>query len=702
MTTKEQNTILLHINEQISKVETNADLIKIIFDEVNKILPFDDVGFFAIDIRESIERDLIVDYEYKGSITASPIYNDGLQGWQPLSEPVKWIVEHDFVNISVAALFTKFKHPHFKHMKREGYRSFLARPLLDRNKPIGMLCLWSKSYDAYRDSENSIFESMCYNLSVALGNLLYRDLYLEERYMNDKISDIKNSIFEIKNQEDLFITIAEQIKSVLLYDDMSITLFGENVFGWAKTKLEEKTNKEIISISRNTKDNDNWNWLKLYEDGVEKKASIIPMTDSTKSKVLRNILRTTRLVGLREFAFVPIENHTEMIGMLILGIRRRAFYNNNDLRLLKKISDSTALRIADLVSIEKISNALKNKTMYKKEVKIKGRGKTSMFTKIIGNDSKMNDVFRNIEVVARTNVTVLILGESGTGKELIARAIHKKSERKGKILVNVNCATLPHELFESELFGHEKGSFTGAIERKVGKFELANNGTIFLDEIGEIPLNLQPKLLRTLQEQEIERVGGNSPIKLNTRIIAATNKDLKKEVKNGRFRLDLFYRLNIFPIKLPPLRERSNDIPLLVIHFIEKFCSKHNLPDLEVKENIMEKLKNWYWSGNIRELQNVVERACLIGSFDDIDLDTENTLVKSIGDGNPIFDEHRVDHRTFAQISIKERRNQSEREKILQVLERTNWRIRGERGAAKILGVKPTTLEYRMKKYGLI
>jgi transcriptional regulator with GAF, ATPase, and Fis domain len=306
------------------------------------------------------------------------------------------------------------------------------------------------------------------------------------------------------------------------------------------------------------------------------------------------------------------------------------------------------------------------------------------FEEIIGTSVPIKKVLQAIEKVAATDATVLVTGETGTGKELIARAIHHLSHRKDGVLVKVNCAAIPAGLIESELFGHEKGAFTGALTRKIGRFELADKATIFLDEVGEIPLELQTKLLRVLQEGEFERLGSNKTVKVNVRVIAATNRDLEKEVREGRFRSDLFYRLKVFPIVLPPLRERTQDIPLLLTYFVKKYGANLGKKIESVPASAMEGLKRYAWPGNIRELEHVIERAVILSQGAELELG--DWLPKSAapaGNGSAS---------TLEEV---------ERAHIAAVLGQTNWRVSGDKGAAKILGLNPTTLEARMKKLGI-
>lgn len=311
---------------------------------------------------------------------------------------------------------------------------------------------------------------------------------------------------------------------------------------------------------------------------------------------------------------------------------------------------------------------------------------TYNFEGIIGQSKPLKEMLEHIVLVSRTDTTVLLLGETGTGKELIARAIHHLSPRKTKPLIRLNCAALPAQLVESELFGHEKGAYTGATEKRIGKFEVAEGGTLFLDEIGELPLESQVKLLRVLQEKEIERLGSNKVIKINVRIIAATNRDLEQEVAAGRFRSDLYFRLNVFPVYVPPLRERKEDIPLLAFHFLQTMAKKLDKEISGISKKALQQLMAYDWPGNIRELEHVIERNAILckgNEIQELNLPASK-LTKPAASGFTLqtWEEH-------------------EKEYILFVLMQCNGRVSGAKGAAQILNIPPTTLESKMKKLGI-
>ena len=367
---------------------------------------------------------------------------------------------------------------------------------------------------------------------------------------------------------------------------------------------------------------------------------------------------------------------------------------------LKEINEQLELRVAErtrelfeaneslkeaLEKVEQLKNQLQAENFYlQEEIKVEHN-----FEDIVTNSDSLKNVLRKVEQVASTDATVLILGETGTGKELFARAVHSISSRKDRPLVKVNCAALPANLIESELFGHEKGAFTGAIAKKIGRFELADNGTIFLDEIGDLPLELQSKLLRVLQEGEFERLGNSRTIKINVRVIAATNRNLEEAIANGNFREDLFYRLNVFPLRIPPLRDRLEDIPLLVKSFVQKASAKLGKNIKKIPKPVIDTLGNYTWPGNVRELENVIERAVILTNGSILEM-PELPRLKNVS-VNSVSEFH----------SESQRLNDIEREHILNVLSETNWIIGGKKGAALRLGLPETTLRDRMKKLGI-
>ncbi len=387
--------------------------------------------------------------------------------------------------------------------------------------------------------------------------------------------------------------------------------------------------------------------------------------------------------GTQSFCFVPLTTARGRLGAMgFLSLQKEA-YSDMDLEFLQQVAKQVAVAVENALAFQQIAE-LKDKLAEEKlyleeELRIEHG-----FEDIIGDSKALKHVLKQVEIVAPTDSTVLIQGETGTGKELIARAIHRLSGRRERTFVKLNCAAIPTGLLESELFGHERGAFTGAIAQKAGRFELADSGTLFLDEVGEIPLELQSKLLRVLQEQEFERLGSTKTLRVDVRLVAATNRDLKSLVEAKEFRSDLYYRLNVFPVMLPPLRERREDIPVLVRYFTQHYAVRMKKNIQTVPAEALEVLSRYVWPGNIRELENLVERSVILTRGPDLQV--------------PISELETANHLTGSTTTTLE---DADREQILRALRETNWILGGPGGAAARLGLKRTTLQSKMQKLGI-
>ena len=412
------------------------------------------------------------------------------------------------------------------------------------------------------------------------------------------------------------------------------------------------------------------------------------LEESHSHKDLCEVYRTGTpfLSTERRSCAVPLVSRNRALGVLELGLLANQSFSKENLEFLTRCANQLAIAIENAFAygeIKELKDRLAREKLYLEDEIRSERG----FEEIIGRSSAIRAVLRSIETVAPTESTVIIYGETGTGKELVARAIHERSPRHSNSFVKLNCAAIPTGLLESELFGHEKGAFTGAIMQRLGRFELANHGTAFLDEIGEIALELQPKLLRVLQEREFERLGSTRTIKTDARLVAATNRDLAACVEERTFRADLFYRLNVFPIHIPPLRKRPEDIPLLVRHFVQYFARKINRVIDTIPSEIMEALVRCSWPGNIRELQNLIERSVIVS--------TGRVLQVSLAG-------LQFQIPTALQGPKRRTLEEAEREHILAALKETKWVISGPNGAAAQLGMNRSTLQFRMRKLGIL
>jgi formate hydrogenlyase transcriptional activator len=387
--------------------------------------------------------------------------------------------------------------------------------------------------------------------------------------------------------------------------------------------------------------------------------------------------------GLQALCCVPLLRPKGPLGVLVLGSTRPEAFTTDDLTLLNQVAAQLAIAIENARTAHEVEQ-LRSRLGHEKRF-LEGEPRTHLhFEEIIGESSAVTHVLDQVAIVAASDATVLILGETGTGKGLVARAIHNTSKRRDRNFITLNCAAIPTGLLESELFGHEKGAFTGAVSQKIGRLELADKGSLFLDEIGEIPLELQPKLLRVLQDHEFERLGGTRTIKVDLRLIAATNRDLARSVAEKEFRSDLFYRLNVFPIRLPSLRERREDIPLLVRYFVQKFARGMDRGIETVPSETMNTLANWDWPGNVRELENFIERSVILTEGTALRAPLADLQTQSLGSGAT---EHTLEG--------------AEREHIIRVLRETRGMISGPTGAARRLGLKRTTLQSKIRRLGI-
>jgi formate hydrogenlyase transcriptional activator len=515
----------------------------------------------------------------------------------------------------------------------------------------------------------------------------------ESEQRKRSLLEINNAIITNLTEEALLRSISEAMRACIPFDRCAITLYKPKTDTFRFLALAGALSSDYFQPGLEVGHTDtSAGWVFDHQQPLRRNLE--------KERPFSNEKRLYA-EGLRSLCAVPLFLQGKCIGILSVVSRRMDQYSEGDAQFLQEIAIQVALAIENMKSYEEIAT-LKGR-LEKENIYLREEIRTDHnFEEIVGNSPALLTVLRSVEQVAPTDSTVLIYGETGTGKELIARAIHNRSARKDRALVSVNCSAISAGLVESELFGHLKGAFTGAIERRIGRFEFANGGTIFLDEIGELALETQAKLLRVLQEQEFEPVGSSRSVRVDVRVIAATNRNLLQQVEAGRFRSDLFYRLNVFPLHLPPLRERRSDIPQLVALCLSRFAKRFGKKVRGVSQETMESLMSYPWPGNVRELQNVMERAVVLSASSTLRLDKDLVPVCSSEDSlEP------------AEIPVGENRPRApspsglptleevERSHIVAALQRADGVVDGPKGAAKILNIHPNTLRHRMSKLGV-
>ncbi|MGH9848638.1 MAG: sigma 54-interacting transcriptional regulator [Blastocatellia bacterium] len=548
---------------------------------------------------------------------------------------------------------------------KQGATDYVLKQRLTALAPAARRALREAEERAARRQAEDALRKACDELEV----------WLKER---TALLEINNAIITNLDRPSLFKAITQSLGQILPFDRAALLLYQPERDSLRVAALEGAlTAKQHGAVGTEiSRQGSHAGWALDHKQCLLRRDLAEEIQFPIEEKILAE--------GIRSYIVAPLIGKEKPLGTLNVGSETPRRYSEDDAMFLLGVAGQVTLAIENMLAYEEIA-ALKAR-LEQENIYLQEEIRTEHnFEEIVGGSAVVRKALQAVETVAPTGATVLILGETGTGKELIARAVHNLSPQKDKPLVKVNCAALASTLIESELFGHEKGAFTGAISRKIGRFELANGGTIFLDEIGELPLELQAKLLRVLQEGEFERVGGSQTIKVSVRVIAATNRNLAEAVKAGSFRSDLFYRLNVFPLTLPALRERREDIPLLVSHFLSRFAKKLGKPLERLSKESMDRLMRYDWPGNVRELQSVIERAAILARGPVVHVeDSLDLRLRAAADSPGLGKLEDV-----------------ERAHILRALEETNWMIDGSRGAALILGIHPNTLRSRMQKLGI-
>jgi formate hydrogenlyase transcriptional activator len=578
----------------------------------------------------------------------------------------RWAIEPEFAEFA-------------QMMAEVGIVSGCIVPLKRGDRRIGLLCLGKTEADAY-DHEVQFLSLVGDQIALAIDAAM--NLYMSQR-AEDRLKlvlDLTNQVVANLDFKELLRITSANVRKVMDCDAAAIMLAESDGSCLRVHALDFPDSRGIFVEGAKVPVADT-----MPGDAFRTRTPIV-INRLDPAEMPPEMYDKAKAEGLKSFCDVPLISRQRALGILAVARHAENTFDKEEVAFLSLVANQVAIAVENALAYSEISE-LKDKLAQEKlylEDEIRGETDFEGMVGIVGQSSALRHVLQLVDTVAPSDSTVLLLGETGTGKELIARAIHDRSRRKDRTLIKVNCAAIPTGLLESELFGHERGAFTGAISQKIGRLELADLGTLFLDEVGDIPIEIQPKLLRALQEREFERLGSTKTKKVDVRLVAATNRNLEKMIEDRQFREDLYYRLNVFPIRIPPLRDRPDDIPLLVRYFAQKYGRRMEKHIESVPTATMKELSKWHWPGNIRELENFIERSVI--------LTHGSALQVPVGElthhANPV--------------SVAVPTNSSaERDQILEILKQTGGRVAGPKGAAERLGIKRTTLISRMKKLGI-
>jgi formate hydrogenlyase transcriptional activator len=563
-----------------------------------------------------------------------------------------------------------------------GIQSGVSLPLIAHGHVLGALGVVSLRPGTFTEEDAMLLEQCSTQIAIAVENALNfesaRRAEAEVRKERDRsqlLLELNNALVSHLDLHELVKTISSSLQQVLQHDFVGLALY-EADSGKVVARARDSSADAIVPFEPEGTTSG-----LAYETG---RSVYLPRPD--RSAFPSEVTAEFFDKGMKTFFSVPVTVPGQKLGVLTLASVREDALTADDRELVEQITKQVALAAANALIVSDLET-LKDKLAQEK-LYLEDEIRTEFnFDEIVGQSPALRQVLQMVETVANSDSTVLLLGETGTGKELIARAVHNHSRRQRRTFVKLNCAAIPTGLLESELFGHEKGAFTGAISQKIGRLELADQGTLFLDEVGDIPVEIQPKLLRALQEREFERLGSTHTKKVSVRLVAATNRDLKKMIEAREFRSDLYYRLNVFPIRIPPLRERPGDIPLLVRYFAERFSRQMQKPIESIPAATMEKLTAWHWPGNIRELENLIERSVILTNGKALQVPLAELEKPAANEAQPLAPPVTLEG--------------TEREHIIKTLRATRGVLAGPNGAASRLGLKRTTLQYKMKKLGI-
>ena len=673
--------LLAEVSESIASHRDLNELFRDLAQRLPRIVPFDYINLVLHDpVRNVMRLRLLVAPDESTIRQGEDFPVDGSPGGFVFQTQQPLIVNDVTLETRYPVVISR--------LIENGVQSFCSVPLTTALGRLGAMGFGSLQTHIYDDSEVAFMCEVAKQIAVAVDNVLHdesaRSMQRELARERDRLRlllEVNNAVVSHLNMDDVFASVSASLQKVIQHDGCSLMLYEPDTGQYRCHVLKVSKNESFVEEGRAEKSVKSPGCI-AYSTGAPAVFNEQHLIDlAAESKIAQHLLAE----GVKSFCSIPLQSHDRILGTLNIGRLHEDAFNHEDVELLSQVAQQIAIGVENGLAYREIAE-LKEKLNEEKLYLEREIRSEHNFEEIVGDSRPLKDVLAQIEIVSPTDSTVLIQGETGTGKELVARAIHNLSSRRSRTFVKLNCAAIPTGLLESELFGHEKGAFTGAIAQKIGRFELANGGTLFLDEVGDIPLELQSKFLRVLQEQEFERLGSIRTIRVDIRLVAATNRDLAQMVTDKEFRSDLFYRLNVFPILNPPLRERANDIPALVQYFTQKFAARMNKRITSIPTDTMAALSRYHWPGNIRELENFIERAVI--------LTRGSSLTAPLAE----LKSRRGESGDAPQLSTLE---DAEREHIRRALQQANWLVGGPAGAAVRLGMKRTTLQSRMVKLGI-
>ena len=603
------------------------------------------------------------------------------KAWDPSSPAVEetpdgWVWKRqESLDIPDVAREARFAES-MKELWANGMRSYAVVPMSSRRQRYGALGI-GKSEEGGAGAETlELLQRAARLVALAVERHEMQEQWQKQQNRLQSVVEIGREVSSTLDFDRLLTLVFEKMRQITNYD-------------YACLALLDKDPQTLRMRSFESSHSGATNWTRLPLAGAISATVIesrkVAFFDAPEMFKLSSVAtQEMREAGIQSLCCVPLLLRSQALGSLLLGATREDAFSREDGEYLEQVATQIAPAVHNANTYREVAQA-KDRLAHEKRY-IENEISAERMQTIIGNSGALKRVLDNAAIVANTDATVLITGETGTGKERIARAIHMMSSRRDRNFIKLNCAAIPTGLLESELFGHEKGAFTGAVSQKVGRLELADRGTLMLDEIGEIPPELQPKLLRVLQDQEFERLGGTKTIQVDARVLAASNRDLTRAVAQNEFRSDLFYRLNVFPIHLPPLRERREDIPLLIRHFVDKCAMRMHKRITLIPDEAVEVMMHWRWPGNIRELENFIERSVILSEGERL---------------RPPLAELREENETLP-LDLERTLRDRERDHIVEVLRQTRGLLSGPKGAAVRLGLKRTTLQHKIKKLGIL